>query len=108
MLWALRLLEPRSPSVSDLRSRVVMSSGGIALALNRLDTKRLVRRKPSAQDGRAVIVHLTPKGRRLIDQLMVLDAERHEQLLEGLGGAERVRVLDGLAEILQRHIALHP
>ena len=108
VLWALRLLEPRSPSVSDLRSRVVMSSGGIALALNRLDTKRLVRRKPSAQDGRAVIVHLTPKGRRLIDQLMVLDAERHEQLLEGLGGAERVRVLDGLAEILQRHIALHP
>jgi len=106
VLWALRLLEPKLPSVSDLRGRVVMSSGGIALALNRLDKKRLVRRKPSPQDGRAVIVQLTPKGRRLIDQLMTQDVERHEQLLDGLAPIERGLVLDGLAEILQRHIAL--
>ena len=106
VLWALRLLEPKLPSVSDLRGRVVMSSGGIALALNRLDKKRLVRRKPSPQDGRAVIVQLTPKGRRLIDQLMTQDVERHEQLLDGLAPVERGLVLDGLAEILQRHIAL--
>jgi len=106
VLWALRLLEPKLPSVSDLRGRVVMSSGGIALALNRLDKKRLVRRKPSPQDGRAVIVQLTPKGRRLIDQLMTQDVERHEQLLDGLAPIERGIVLDGLAEILQRHIAL--
>ena len=32
VLWALRLLEPKLPSVSDLRARVVMSSGGIARA----------------------------------------------------------------------------
>jgi len=106
VLWALRLLEPRSPSVSDLRARVVMSSGGIALALNRLDKKRFVRRRPSTEDGRAVIVHLTPKGRRLIDQLMALDMKRHEDLLDGLGRAERGLVLDGLAEVLQRHIAM--
>ena len=106
VLWALRLLEPRSPSVSDLRARVVMSSGGIALALNRLDKKRIVRRKPSTEDGRAVIVHLTPKGRRLIDHLMTLDMERHEQLLAGLGATQRSAVLDGLAEVLQRHIAM--
>ena len=36
LLWALRLYQPKAPAMSELRTRVVMSSGGIALAANRL------------------------------------------------------------------------
>jgi DNA-binding MarR family transcriptional regulator len=102
LLWALRLHEPKLPAMSELRERVVMSSGGVALAVNRLERKRLVRRKTSEQDGRAVLVQLTGKGRRLIDELMAADLERHQALVEGLEPLRRTEVLDGLAEIVDR------
>jgi DNA-binding MarR family transcriptional regulator len=105
VLWALRLWEPDLPAVSELRARVVMSSGGIALAIDRLDRKGLVRRKPSPADGRAVLVELTADGRRLIGELMALDLDRHEGVLDGLTAEQRGAVLDGLAELLGRYPA---
>jgi DNA-binding MarR family transcriptional regulator len=104
LLWALRLHHPRRPAMSELRGRVVMSSGGIALAVNRLERKGLARRRAADHDRRAVLIELTAKGRRLIDALMVEDLERHEHLLAGLARGRRTEVLDGLAEILDRLI----
>jgi DNA-binding MarR family transcriptional regulator len=104
LLWALRLHHPKLPAMSELRSRVVMSSGGIALAANRLERKNLARRRAARHDRRTVLLALTPKGRRLIDGLMTDDLERHQHLLSTLPPARRVEVLDGLAEILDRLI----
>ena len=104
LLWALRLQHPQSPAMSELRRRVVMSSGGIALAANRLERKGLARRRATARDRRTVLLALTPKGRRLIDGLMESDLERHEHLLSTLPPGRRAEVLDGLAEILHRLI----
>lgn len=102
LLWALRLFQPKAPPMSELRRRVVMSSGGIALAANRLERKGLARRRPAPHDRRTVLLALTPKGRRLIDRLMADDLERHERLLSPLTPSRRTEVLDGLAEILHR------
>jgi DNA-binding MarR family transcriptional regulator len=104
LLWALRLHHPRRPAMSELRGRVVMSSGGIALAANRLERKGLARRRAAPNDRRTVLLALTAKGRRLIDGLMAEDLERHEQLLSPLPPRRRTEVLDGLAEILHRLI----
>ena len=104
LLWALRLHHPRAPAMSELRGRVVMSSGGIALAANRLERKGLARRRAAPNDGRTVLLAITAKGRRLIDGLMAEDLERHEHLLSALAPRRRIEVLDGLAEILQRLI----
>jgi DNA-binding MarR family transcriptional regulator len=100
LLWALRLHHPKPPAMSELRARVVMSSGGIALAANRLERKGLARRRAAPNDRRAVLLAHTPKGRRLIDRLMAEDLERHEDLLSALPPQRRTQVLDGLAEIL--------
>jgi DNA-binding MarR family transcriptional regulator len=104
LLWALRLHHPRRPAMSELRGRVVMSSGGIALAANRLERKGLARRRATPDDRRTVLLALTAKGRRLIDGLMAEDLERHEHLLSPLRPGRRTEVLDGLAEILHRLI----
>ena len=104
LLWALRLHHPKAPAMSELRSRVVMSSGGIALAANRLERKNLARRRAAPHDRRTVLLALTPKGRRMIDGLMDSDLERHEHLLSTLPPGRRAQVLDGLAEILHRLI----
>jgi DNA-binding MarR family transcriptional regulator len=102
LLWALRLHHPNAPAMSELRRRVVMSSGGIALAANRLERKGLARRRPAPHDRRTVLLALTAKGRRLVDGLMADDLERHERLLSALAPRRRTEVLDGLAEILHR------
>jgi DNA-binding MarR family transcriptional regulator len=104
LLWALRLQHPRQPAMADLRARVVMSSGGVALAVNRLERKGLARRREAPRDRRSVLLALTPKGRRLIDRLMAADLDRHERLLAPLSARRRTELLDGLAEILQRLI----
>jgi DNA-binding MarR family transcriptional regulator len=104
LLWALRLHHPAAPAMSELRRRVVMSSGGIALAANRLERKGLARRRAAPHDRRTVLLALTAKGRRLIDTLMVEDLERHEHLLSALPPRRRTEVLDGLAEMLHRLI----
>jgi DNA-binding MarR family transcriptional regulator len=104
LLWALRLHHPQPPAMSELRRRVVMSSGGIALAANRLERKGLARRRGAPRDRRTVLLALTPKGRHLIDTLMADDLERHQQLLAPLPQHRRTEVLDGLAEILHRLI----
>lgn len=104
LLWALRLLEPELPAISQLRERIVMSSGGIALAIDRMERKGLVRRKSSPRDARTVLVQLTAKGRRLIDELMASDMARHDQLFDDLPPQRRAEVLDGLAEVVARFI----
>jgi DNA-binding MarR family transcriptional regulator len=101
LLWALRLHQPTPPAMSDLRRRIVMSSGGTALAANRLERKGLARRRAARHDRRTVLLALTPKGRRLIDGLMAEDLERHDRLLSPLTPQQRIEVLDGLAEILR-------
>jgi DNA-binding MarR family transcriptional regulator len=104
LLWALVLHHPRRPAMSELRGRVVMSSGGMALAANRLERKGLARRRAAPNDRRTVLLALTAKGRHLIDGLMAKDLERHEHLLSALLPRRRTEVLDGLAEILNRLI----
>jgi DNA-binding MarR family transcriptional regulator len=104
LLWALRLHQPRRPAMTELRRRVVMSSGGVALAVNRLERKGLARRRAAENDRRTVLVELTPKGRRLVNALIAEDLERHERLLSSLTASRRTEVLDGLAEILDRLI----
>jgi len=107
LLWALRLHHPTPPAIAELRARVVMSSGGIALAVNRLERKGLARRRAATRDRRTVLLALTPKGRRLVDRLMAEDLARHEELLAPLAPRRRTEALDGLAEILQRLIETH-
>ena len=101
-LWALWLRDPQPAPVSFLRKQVVMSSGGIALALKRLERKELVRRDRSSADARIVLVQLTGQGRALISGLVDADLQRHEALWPDAGEQDRTAVLYGLTDILAR------
>src|SRR5215204_2457250 len=52
--------------VNEIGKKVLLTSGSITVAVDRLETKRLVERRASGNDRRARIVHLTKVGRRLI------------------------------------------
>jgi DNA-binding MarR family transcriptional regulator len=64
-------------SIGELAERLQTAPHGVAALVTRCEEAGLVRRQANNADGRLVEVHLTPKGRRLIDRLA---AQHHAQL----------------------------
>jgi MarR family 2-MHQ and catechol resistance regulon transcriptional repressor len=52
--------------VNEIGKKILLTSGSMTVAVDRLETKGLVERRASGTDRRARIVHLTKEGRRLI------------------------------------------
>lgn len=55
--------------------------------LDRLERKRLVRRRPNPEDRRGVLVALTPLGLEVIDEAMSRPAAAEHELVDGLPSA---------------------
>src|SRR5256712_9019841 len=52
--------------VNEIGKKVLLTSGSITVAVDRLETKGLVERRAHGNDRRARIVHLTKEGRKLV------------------------------------------
>src|SRR5438270_9658481 len=59
------LLHKGALPVNEIGRKVLLTSGSITVAVDRLQGKGLVERRAHADDRRARIVHLTKDGRRL-------------------------------------------
>jgi DNA-binding MarR family transcriptional regulator len=73
-------------SPGELAELTLRSTGGMTQVVDRLVKQGLVGRTPDAMDRRKVLVALTPKGKRLVDQAQAVYAR------------ERARVLGPLTE----------
>lgn len=62
-LTELDLVGPLTPS--QLAEDLLLTSGGMTVRLNRLQTTGLIERRPNPRDGRGVLIHLTPAGKDL-------------------------------------------
>src|SRR5437660_9395800 len=67
--------------VNEIGKKVLLTSGSITVAVDRLETKRLVERRAHGTDRRARIVHLTKDGRKLITRAYAEHAADLEQLM---------------------------
>ena len=96
----LEALLHRGPlSAKALGAKVLLTSGSVTAAIDRLVTRGLVRREDDARDRRACIVHLTAAGRRLIERAFAQHREEMEQALEGFSIDERHKLLPLLRQI---------
>ena len=96
---------PYRLSPTELYNSLLITSGAVTNRLERLTAAGLVRRVPDPEDGRSLLVALTPKGLRLIDRLVELHYAREAELLESLGARDReqlVRLLRGLLLAVER------
>src|SRR5713101_427839 len=76
--------------VNEIGKKVLLTSGSITVAVDRLETKRLVERRAHGTDRRAKIVHLTKEGRKLITRAYANHAADVERLASAsLTSAER-------------------
>ncbi|HSM34794.1 MAG TPA: MarR family transcriptional regulator [Longimicrobiales bacterium] len=83
----------------DVRSRILVSSGGITYLVDRLAEQGLVERRICPSDRRAFYVHLTDAGRSMIEEVFPPHARRIRAALAGLSAAEQRRATDLLRKL---------
>ena len=86
--------------VNEIGKKVLLTSGSITVAVDRLELKRLVERRAHGTDRRAKVVHLTNEGRKLITRAYADHAADLERLASAsLTRAERKTLIRLLKKI---------
>jgi len=79
--------------VNVIGKKVLLTSGSITAAIDRLESRNLVHRTADPQDRRARIVHLTETGKRLIEDGIQRHAIDLEETLAVLKPGERMELI---------------
>lgn len=90
---------------TELYRSVLVTSATMTERLDRLEQRKLIRRRAAARDRRSVLVELTPRGRTVIDQAIADLLSTEAGLLQGLPAADRAtlaRLLGKLAARLEQ------
>jgi MarR family 2-MHQ and catechol resistance regulon transcriptional repressor len=75
--------------INTIAEKVLLTSGSMTAAANRLVRRDLVQRIRDASDGRCFHLHLTASGRRLIEKTYEVHAAQLERIAAVLSDAER-------------------
>ena len=100
IILALGLQAPRALTAAELKATLMVTSGGITRASDRLIDKGLVDRNEHPDDGRRVQLRLTATGRRRFEKLLGTLVDRQEERLSQLSPERRLEILAALDDLL--------
>jgi MarR family 2-MHQ and catechol resistance regulon transcriptional repressor len=75
--------------VNTIGKKVLLTSGSITTAVQRLEKQGWVRRSADPGDARKVVIELTPEGRNRIEEAFSLHAKRLEDCFAPLNPKEK-------------------
>ena len=87
------LLHKGALPVSVLGRKVLLTTGSITSAVDRLAKRGLVERRDHPEDGRVRLVELTPRGRELIEPAFERHAADLEEVVSVLAPEERATLV---------------
>jgi MarR family 2-MHQ and catechol resistance regulon transcriptional repressor len=97
---ALEALLHKGPlTISQIQEKVLLASGSMTAAVDRLEKLGLVIRKSSPNDRRARVVELTAQGRRLAASSYQRHAEDLEALMSALSEEEMEQLFGSLKKL---------
>src|SRR5688572_15738279 len=79
-----RRADPAGVTPTELAGSTMVTTGGMTKRLDGLARRGLVERDPCEDDRRSVRIHLTAKGRALIDEAVEAHVENEARILAGL------------------------
>lgn len=85
--------------VNVIGKKVLLTSGSMTTAINRLERKGLVVKKDHPSDHRTWLVHLTVAGRRLIEKSFAEHATQMEHAFSILSTKERSELVETLKKL---------
>lgn len=87
---ALECIGHKGPmTLGELGRRQLVTNGNITLVADNLEKQGLLERRRSSKDRREVVVHLTPKGRRLFERIFPPHANHIARVMSVLSTAEQ-------------------
>jgi MarR family 2-MHQ and catechol resistance regulon transcriptional repressor len=90
---ALEALLHKGPlTITEIQAKVLLASGSMTAAVDRLESKGLVIRKATPADRRAKVLELTPQGRRVVEAAFRRHAAELEAATAILSGPEKRRL----------------
>src|SRR5436853_7794697 len=96
---ALEALLHKGPlTITEMQAKVLLHSGSMTAAVDRLEKKSLVVRTPAPGDRRAKVLELTPEGRRVVETAF----RRHAAELEGAMAVLNLREKRQLYALLKK------
>ena len=96
------LLHKGSLPVNAIGEKVLLTSGSMTTAVQRLEKKGLVVRERSEGDARVVLVHLTNEGMSLIQEAFAAHAEDLDELFIEFSEDERIQFAGLMRKLGQR------
>jgi len=87
------LLHKGALPVNEIGRKVLLESGSITAAVDRMEQRGLVARRSHATDRRVRLVELTPEGRRFIEDLFARHAGTLDDLVSVLTPDERATLV---------------
>ena len=102
---ALEALLHKGPlTITEMQAKVLLASGSMTAAVDRLERKNLVIRRATAGDRRAKVLELTLEGKRVVEAAFRCHAAELEAAMTILNGREK-RQLYGLLKKLGLYAA---
>ena len=87
---ALEALLHKGPlTISEIQGKVLLASGSMTAAVDRLEKKGLIKRGPAPSDRRAKVLRLTPAGRRIVEAAFSRHAAELESAMAVLNQSEK-------------------
>ncbi len=83
------LLHKGELPVNTIGKKVLLTSGSITAAVDRLEGKGLVERRNHPKDRRVKVIRLTPRGRKFIENIFGDHSKAIEKTISVLSGNER-------------------
>ena len=93
------LLHKGALPIKVIGEKVLLTSGSMTAAVNRLQKKGFVKRVPDDRDGRSFYIHLTDSGRNVIKQAFEKHAKNLEMITSDLKADERQMLIRFLKRI---------
>jgi MarR family 2-MHQ and catechol resistance regulon transcriptional repressor len=87
------LLHKGPLTINQIGQKVLLTSGSMTAAVNRLERKGLVKRIQDASDGRCFYVRLTKRGRKVINDAYYRHQQNLEKIAEVLTRDERTELV---------------
>ena len=97
---ALEALLHKGPlSISEIQDKVLLASGSMTAAIDRLEKRGLVVRKSTSRDRRARIVELTDEGQQVAATFFEKHARDLEALMSVLSAKEKTQMYESLKKL---------
>ncbi len=93
------LLHKGSLTIGEIQAKVLLTSGSMTAAVDRLEKRALVVRKTTDRDRRARLLELTEQGRAMVERAFHEHSADLEQAMSVLKEDEKARLHAGLKKL---------